>query len=58
MDTCSTSRMTSQILTSITVFTPAGGLERDLTSTMSFLDRFFRLAVAASRAGRASSRSR
>ncbi|KAA6429072.1 MAG: hypothetical protein FRX49_01182 [Trebouxia sp. A1-2] len=42
-------------LTSMTILTPAGGFERDLTSTTSFLDRFFRLAVAASSAGKASS---
>ena len=42
---------------SITSRTPPGGLLRDLTSTMSFFDSFFRLSTAASSAGRALSRS-
>mmetsp|Transcript_28125 Transcript_28125/g.65647 ORF Transcript_28125/g.65647 Transcript_28125/m.65647 type:complete len:228 (-) Transcript_28125:639-1322(-) len=43
---------------SMTILTPAGGLPRDLTSTMSFRLRLLRDATAASRAGSASSRSR
>mmetsp|Transcript_31448 Transcript_31448/g.79941 ORF Transcript_31448/g.79941 Transcript_31448/m.79941 type:complete len:205 (-) Transcript_31448:2454-3068(-) len=43
---------------SMTILTPAGGLPSDLTSTMSPLLRLLSEATAASRAGRASSRSR
>ena len=42
---------------SITILTPAGGLLRLFTSTMSFLLRLLRLATASSSAGSALSKS-